>query len=353
MEAVHKLRRISTQWAVGGFGAIFGVVVEGDLEAGHLIDQGVDRTLSRVDGTIENHGAHPVGETLQVRRSQFGSVTETQIVDLILAERLTDRVHIFCGGGCSDPGEKRFPHFVQALLGQLPVETFDFRYAGLAVVHHRLAPPCVELRVGSAAQLRRGVPDTARIKTNQVEVFGDGAVGEHVGQAHHKIDSRGSRTAGVHQQHTLPPSRGRNPDHRQLRLSAGGIRGVDRHRNIGAFGRRQECVGDEAVAAIPHRLRRRGLIGAGGRIRRSRDRAGSEHGNEKHRRAIPTRTSHGRHRDTSKDAEALPDGHTSVSEEQRFSRRHPAPAGSDPPGRQPSSRRHRHCPGKPPCAECR
>ena len=238
MEAVHKLRRISTQWAVGGFSAIGRVVVEGELETGHLIDQGVDRALSGVDGAIENHGAHPAGKALQVCRSQFGSVAKSQVVDLILAERLTDRIHIFCGGGGSDPGEKRFAHCVQALLGQLPVETFDFRYAGLAVVDHRLAPPCVELRVGSATQLRRGVPDTAWIKTHQVEVFGDGAVGEHIGQAHHKIDSRGSRTAGIHQQHTLPPPRGRNPDHRQLRLGASGIRGVDRHRNIGAFGRR-------------------------------------------------------------------------------------------------------------------
>jgi hypothetical protein len=71
-----------------------------------------------VGGAVEDQGAHPVQEPLQVSRAQFRAVAVAEVVDLILAERLANRVHILCRRGSSDTGQKGLAHSIQALLYQ-------------------------------------------------------------------------------------------------------------------------------------------------------------------------------------------------------------------------------------------
>ena len=83
------------------------------METGHLLDQRVDRILVGVDRAVENHRAYPFGEPLQISRTQFGAVAVTEVVDLLLTEGLTDRVHVSGGRGGADAGKEGSAHSVQ------------------------------------------------------------------------------------------------------------------------------------------------------------------------------------------------------------------------------------------------
>ena len=127
------------------------------------------------------------------------------------------------------------PLRVEAALGQLPIHLFDVRHAGRAVVDHRFAPVGVELRVGLAAQRRRGVADAPGIESHQIEAAADlGArqAGSHRGD---HVDRRGPGPARVDQQRSDPRTGRRNSDDGELSLAAAGVVVVDGDRNGGAL----------------------------------------------------------------------------------------------------------------------
>jgi hypothetical protein len=167
------------------------------------------------------------------------------------------------------------PGPVDAVLGDLPVDLLDVFHPGGAVVGQRLAAVGVELGVGAAADLGRGVPDAARVEPDQVEAAGQvgaGEVGRHGGDGVH---GRRARPAGVDHQRTDALARGRHPDDGQLCLRPFRIRIVDRHADHPALGGGQGDDGaDEARAAAPDGGRRRRGVRKGERHedRRHRDR---------------------------------------------------------------------------------
>jgi len=123
-----------------------------------------------------------------------------------------------------------------------------------AVVGHRLATVRVELGVGPAAQLRRGVADPARIDAHQVESSGDVGVGQRRAHAGDGVHGRRARSAGVDHEHTDPVAGRGDADHRQLSLGAFGFGVVDGHRHRAALrGGDRGGVADEPLAAAPHR----------------------------------------------------------------------------------------------------
>ena len=323
--AGDELGRVGTQRAGRGSGAVGRVVVERNLEAGHLFDQRLQRILGGVDRPVQHHGANPVGEPLEVGRAQFGPVAVAQIIDLILAQGRADSVHILCRRSGSDAGQEWLTHPVQTLLGEAAADLFDGRHSGGAVVDHRFTSPRVALSVGAAPQFRRGVPHPAGVEADQVEVFGDGTVGQRFRQVGHRVHRRGAGAARVHQQYADALAAGRDADHCQVCLGANGIGGVDGDRHRGALGGGQVGVGDEAFAAAPHR--RRGLAQVRGCDGRRDDPRCDEHRGGYHqraqdrgerRRARPTRAFHGRNRGMPATANPARDDHTSVSEPQRF-----------------------------------
>ena len=129
---------------------------------------------------------------------------------------------------------------------------------GRAVVDHRITPVGVELRVGLAAQRRRGVADAPGIESHQIETAADlgaGQLGSHRGSG---VDRRGSRSTGIDQQRSDPRTGRRNSDHRELSLAATGVVVVDGDRNGGAL-RAGNVVrmSEEPAASAPGQLRRR------------------------------------------------------------------------------------------------
>ena len=253
MVAVDELSRISAQRATGRLRAIGGVVVEGHLEAGHLLDEGVQRILVRVDRAVENHGAHPIRELLDVGGTELGAVAVPQEIEPIFTERFADGVHILCRRSGSDFGEELLTHPVDALLRHRPVEILDVGDTGRAVVDQCLPAPRVLLGVAQTTQFRRRVTHPTGVEGDHVEMLGDGAVGQLVGEIHHRVDGRRPRSTGIHHQHPDPVAARRDLDHSQIRLRPGRIRVVDRHRNSGALGGRQVAVRNESFAGSPPR----------------------------------------------------------------------------------------------------
>ncbi|PQM48092.1 hypothetical protein C1Y40_01688 [Mycobacterium talmoniae] len=267
------LGRVGAQRAGRRLRAVGGVVVERHLETGHLVDVLGHRVDAGVDGAVEHHGPGVLAEPLQVGGAQLGAVAVAQVVDLLLAQRLTHHVHIPGGGDGAHVAQEVQPHPVRARLSQLLVDALDVGDPGRAVVDHRFAPERVELGVGAAPQLRGGMPDAARIEPDQVEVAADRGLRQRRAHPGHRVDGRGARPARVDQQRPDPLPGRRDPDHRQLGLLAVGMVVVDRHRHPGAARGGQVAGGtDERRAAAPPRLRRRrprlgGLAGIRGGVR--------------------------------------------------------------------------------------
>jgi hypothetical protein len=107
-----------------------------------------------------------VAEPLHVGGPQFRAVAEAEIVDLVVAQRLSHHVHVACHRRCPDVLQERRAVPVDAALGQLPIHLFDVCHAVRAVVDHRFAAVGIELRVGLATQRRCGVADAPGIESH-------------------------------------------------------------------------------------------------------------------------------------------------------------------------------------------
>lgn len=68
------------------------------------------------------------------------------------------------------------------------MKSLDLCHARRAVVDHRFASPCISFGVGAAPNLGGGISDATRVEADQVEVFGDRAVGEGVGDVGDEVD---------------------------------------------------------------------------------------------------------------------------------------------------------------------
>ena len=172
--------------------------------------------------------------------------------------RLPYRIHVTCDGRGPDILQERRAIPVEAALGQLPIHLLDVGHAGRAVVDHRFAPVGIELRVGLAAQRRRGMADAAGIEAHQVEPAADlraRQLGSHRGD---HVDCRCPGPTRIDQQRSDPRTGRRNADHRELRLRASRVVVVDRDRNGGAL-RAGNVAGafEESTAVPPVQLRRR------------------------------------------------------------------------------------------------
>ena len=70
-------------------------VVEGVLEPDELgLELLLDGVAVRLEGGVEHHRSHAVGEHRRVRRAEIGAVREPKIRDLVIAERRPDLVHV-------------------------------------------------------------------------------------------------------------------------------------------------------------------------------------------------------------------------------------------------------------------
>ena len=120
----------------------------------------------------------------------------------------------------------------------------------------RLTPEDVELCVGAAAQLGRGMTDTAGVESHEVEVLCDGAVPEGRGHPGDNVDGRLAGSARVDHQRTDPLPGGRNLDDGELGLRAVRLAVVDGHRH-GRAPRSRNVAGiaEPLPAATPIRLR--------------------------------------------------------------------------------------------------
>src|SRR6476659_9578111 len=94
-----------------------------------------------------------------IARAQFGAVGEAEIIDLVLAQCRAHDVHVARRRRGPDVGEELRAHPLGTRIGELAVERFDVGDAFWAVVGHRLTAERIELSVGAATQLRRGMAD--------------------------------------------------------------------------------------------------------------------------------------------------------------------------------------------------
>ncbi len=218
----------------------------------------VYQSAGRVDGGVEHHPAHPVGEQRPVDLAEIGAVGEPVVIDLRHAECLADLVHV---AGHIDgrhigqqPAE---PLLAPGRVGLGPADEHLLgRRAGRDVVGPHLVE---ETRV--AAQRGHRTAHPARVEADDV------VGGRHL-RAQPGRDRGRERPAGlarsprVDEQHALlPGGRRGGRDHRQRQrdLPAAGIGVVQRHRQRCALRARQrpphwlQCSVDAfgTTAAVP------------------------------------------------------------------------------------------------------
>ena len=198
--------------------------------------------------------------------------------------------------------------------------------------------------------------DTARVEADQIEVLGDRAAGDGVGEVDHRVDRRGAGTARVDEQRAEPLAGRRNLDDRQLRLRPSRIRLVDRNRHARALGTGQIGVLDDVLTALPDRdgCALSGSGSRGGLSGRDDDRhCGAEEPVEHRCRADSTRACHGGNRGTAKCRRQRRTITRRSQYRSGFSRLRLRAAASGRSGTPRRSRRRTAVPGRRPCAEFR
>ena len=231
---LDSLVGVDTQRTGRVIGAVRGVVVERLLECLGLIDIGLDRVGVGINGAVEDHRPHFVRVRLGIGRADPGPVGVAKIVQLVIADCGAKRVEVLGHTLGADIGQELGAHLVDAALNEGlglildPLDTFG------AVVHLRIGPQPIVVRVGVAPDGWSGRADPAGIEAHQVETPA------HLGRQ--ALDQTGGGfdpglpgSAGVDDQRPDLLAGGREPDQRQGGGVAVGLAVVDRNSHLAAL----------------------------------------------------------------------------------------------------------------------
>ena len=76
------------------FGAVSGIRVECLLRRRGLVDERLQRIDGRIDRAVEHHRAHSIRKEFRVLRAEQRAVGKAHVIQLVVAERLPEPVHV-------------------------------------------------------------------------------------------------------------------------------------------------------------------------------------------------------------------------------------------------------------------